>query len=73
MDMKVKAELLHTCDNVLIKDGNTLLLGGDRLHLNPDGEDFAIRDYPAEKSEVEPLQGRHVVARGPGPKAWTPP
>ena len=55
MAMKFTAALLHTRAKVLREDKKTLLLGGDRQHLAPDGEDLPVCVHPVDKAEVEPL------------------
>ena len=53
--MKVTAALLHPCYTVLREDCDSLLLGGYRRHLDPNGEDLPFCGHPADKSEVDPL------------------
>ena len=54
--MNVMAQLLHPYDDILIEDGDTLLLGGYQPPLNPDGKGyFPVHDYLKEKLEVETL------------------
>ena len=53
--MKVTAALLHPSDTVLKEERDTLLLGGDHRHLDPNGEDFPFRGHPADKAEADPL------------------
>ena len=55
MNMKVTAALLHPHEKVLRYDGDPILIGGDRHHLSPDGDDFPVRGHPTEKVEVDPL------------------
>ena len=55
MALKVTAALLHLHDKVLGEDGYPLLLGGDRRHLDPYGEDFHVHGHLKDKAEVDPL------------------
>ena len=55
MAMKATAALLHPHDKVLRKYSNPLLLGRDRRHLDPYGEDFHVHGNPEDKSGVDPL------------------
>ena len=55
MALKVTAALLHLHDKVLGEDGYPLLLGGERRHLDPYGEDFHVHGHLKDKAEVDPL------------------
>ena len=64
MAMKFMASPLHPSEEALRQDGKPLLLGGGCRHLAPYRGDHLFRGHRAGISEVDPLQGGDVAARG---------